>query len=362
METSAENRSISGLQLFAVSAASALLGLAIYPIDALGVSIRGRFSAIPLAFFPLISGMFLFLTAFERSGANSFFDMLQKLFGKVFGKALLLFLSLYFLFRASLAISRQTSMIKLYLLEETPIEVIMLFILFSAAFAVSTGLRRLSYTSVIVLLIISLPLAFVLISMMFKMNYGELRILVGADFSTVKKEIPGALLSLSGCECGLLFIGKTRSKKADRALLYGSLATASIALILCALSVGMLSVNAADAVQFPFVEAAKLINFAGASLSERIDLIPITVLILCLMLQVGSMLYCSAATLASALDLDSPNTCIYLLPPLALLLSYYLGGLDFLSIVSVVGLLLILVLSVVCAGVSNTKRNGGELG
>lgn len=363
MENLSENRKLSGQMLFAVSVFASLFGLAAYPIDALGQSIRGRPFALLLAAVPLAAALFLFMSSFYRSGTESFFDMLESLFGKYLGKAFLIIFSLYFLVRASLAVSEQSSMIKLYLLEDTPFELILLFILFSAALAVSTGLRRLAYTSVIVLIIIALPLLFVIISMLFKSDLCELRILKGSDFSLIRNELPTALLSVSGCECGLLFLGKTRSRKSNNALLIAVGAVLLCALLVCLLSIGMLSVEAADAVRFPFVEAAKLIDFAGASFSERIDLLPITVLLLGLVIQTGAMLYCSAASLAAAIGLDSPNVCIYLLPPFSLLLSYFLGGTDVVSYAAVIGLMLIFVISLLCRitlFMKDRKRGSGD--
>lgn len=316
------SRLLSPFQLFAICAASSMLGVF--------VTSGGSFT--PVYFWTVISlfllqsgGIVLLGRSFERTGCRDASEHMTDLLSAPAARILLALLGVLLAARSAVALASQTDCVSLYLLEDTPPVIIALTLLTTAFFTLLPGLRRLSGVSTLLTLILPLILAVIIAVGLMGADPGELRALYQPAASELRKAVVPAALTASGAECTLFFLGWRESgRRSLRAAAAAPAVCAVIFAILTCTALGTIGIGGMNGRTFPLVEAARQISLGGIELTERFDLPLIIVSLFASAVQIAVFTLCASISLCSAFGSAKTGRAALLLLPAELILALYL--------------------------------------
>lgn len=117
----------------------------------------------------IIAGLFCFISLYlmykvvNKNGYITFYRILENTLGKLFSKILALMLSAYFIFEISIGMRIFAEVIKMYLLEQTPTEFILLVMIFTGLYLVRGETSALVKFNEISFIIMFVPIIIVLL-------------------------------------------------------------------------------------------------------------------------------------------------------------------------------------------------------
>jgi spore germination protein len=200
-----------------------------------------------------------------RFPGETFFQYSRHILGKPAGTLLALLLSVYFLMISAWQIRAMGELIRFYLLNNTPIEMIMLIFLWIGIYLVGGGIEPIARFCEIVFIVILLSLISVLLLSMqdFKLDY--LRPVLGEGIAPVISGVKSTSLSFTGFEVMLIIPAfMAEPKKAVKAAALGISMVVVLYALIVFVSYGVLSFDEVRSLTWPLMSLAKSIDIPGA--------------------------------------------------------------------------------------------------
>ncbi len=200
---------------------------------------------------------FLIVCLVMRFPDQGFAEYSPKLVGVIPGFILNILLTMYFLYGTAVVLRTFSDTAKVFLLPRTPLEVIMISMLFTAAVLARNGLQPIARSCQIILFLFFVPLLLLpfFISIF---DFGEFLPLFQTDFHSMMKAAIGSIFALTGAEVLLVIGSHVHIKRGFmRLTLLGVLTAAALTLLIVSLTFGSLSVEQTAKLQDPIFEMIK---------------------------------------------------------------------------------------------------------
>ena len=198
---------------------------------------------------------------------------------------------------AALEVRYQSEGIAAFMLEKTPLDVIMIALLVSAAALLQRGFRQLKRVSCLLFWVILLPVAAVLIMAALQMDWGELRVLTavnGKDLLTEMRETAGLIFNLQ-----LILFFEGYSPRGRNGILWGTTAAMMIQMVFLAVLVGVFTLAGTSKLHLPIAELIRVTNAAPYSLFERLDVFFLATRTMLVVLNITLWMFAAASCLKS---------------------------------------------------------------
>lgn len=348
------NYQITGWQAFALTAMSASLGLRIAMHGFSGVWLTSLLVCAALLFLPVILSVHTLCRPHSLTAAV--FDSAGGTAGRLFFGVL----GIYFAVQASITLAGRTDTIDAFLLPNTPIEIILLFAVLTAAALFFTGLRQLASTAGLSLLLLLIPLAVLLILGLADIDVQRL-IPLTAESRFDISAVGACSRTFHGIEVYLFCLGCSKLSVSASYRLPTALAVCAvcsiIAFIIC---VGTFSIHGTSGLAYPLNEAFRVLNIGNITLSERFDLLYLIIDLTAGLICAAAYMYCACVSLACVFRLDSHRSLAFSVVPAVFMMSYtiarhqaqwIIGFADTLFLIIMFGLL-----PVLCLIVSERER------
>lgn len=243
------------------------------------------------------------------------------LYGRIFGNILSIWLMVHFTLAASFGLRFFGDMLKLFLFDRTPLELIMLLILFTAAYAVRHGLNVLVRLAEVFTPIVLVFVAITLVVLQLQMDYRNLLPVMARGIMPVGRALFPGYFVFQGY--GLLFFALPLV--ADSRQSFRSAAAAlGVALVLYlsifAGAIGIFGPQQLSLLIYPTVDLARALEIPEMII-ERQEILLLTVWILVNFISVAGSFYAVSVGASQLLGLREFSPLVYLVLPLI-----YLGA------------------------------------
>ncbi len=211
----------------------------------------------------LLIGLFCTNIALRFQG-KTFFDFSKQLAGKGIGTILCIILIFYAILISSFEIRMMGEVTKFYLLENTPIEAILISMLWVGSYAVMGGINSLARL-IQLLAPITFIVFFLVIIMGIKLFQTEnILPVLGHGVIPVVKGIPPGFFVNSGVEFIMIWIAFMKHpKKAKKVVFFGTAIPTALNLTATILIIGALSINGVKADTYPLISFVKQYEYVG---------------------------------------------------------------------------------------------------
>ncbi|WP_248925781.1 GerAB/ArcD/ProY family transporter [Paenibacillus hamazuiensis] len=231
----------------------------------------GKASGTPDAWISVILGGLITLLACyvvgrlsQRFPGQTFFQYSLQIWGKPIGKILGFLLILYFFLIAAWQIRAMGELIRFYLLDNTPIEVIMLVFLWIGVYLADGGIRPIARLCELFfpVLVISLLLTLFLALNDFRLD--NIRPILGDGILPVIKGLKSTCLSFTGFEVMLVIAAFMKDpKQAMKAVTIGVLAVIPLYALVVFVTYGAMTFEESKSITWPLMSLAKTIDIPG---------------------------------------------------------------------------------------------------
>ncbi|SFF07772.1 spore germination protein [Paenibacillus algorifonticola] len=218
----------------------------------------------------LLSGILAMLCGFvvvklsQRFPGRTYYQYSQEIVGKWIGACIGAGMCLYYIFSAGYLLRVMGEVVRMYLLDKTPIVIIMLTFMGVAIYMTTAGINAIAQLIELFLPIIILIMVVFIIFSFRDFELDNLRPVLGEGFAPVLKGIKPSILSFSGFEV-MLFVTAFMSEphKAIRAIFAGIGLTAVLYTLVVAVAIGSLTVEEVQTVTWPTMSVAMNIELPG---------------------------------------------------------------------------------------------------
>jgi spore germination protein len=218
----------------------------------------------------LVSGFLAMLTGYiivklgQRFPNQTFFQYSQIVIGKPLGICISIFVSIDFIIRSGYVLRFMGEVVQIYLLNNTPLEVIMIVYLSLATYLTVGGLNPIARLIELFLPIVVILLLVLIAFSLRDFEIDNIRPVLGDGLRPVWKGIRPAVFSYSGFEIMLLLLAfMKKPREAIRSTLTGiGLATFLYTLVVMT-AIGTLTVEEVKTVTWPTMSVAKNIELPG---------------------------------------------------------------------------------------------------
>ncbi len=346
--------------------ASAIIGVTISTLPRTVVEDAGLNGVIGLVVGGVVS---MLLTVLIAMLAGKFPDAVileygRNLLGPIFSKVMITLWLVYFTALTGVVHRIFADAIKAFLLENTPIEIIILSMLVVTAYLAQNGINPIARICEAFFPVIIGSIFIVLLLSLQNFNVKEFYSLGQINVTDILKIIPITVISYLGFEL-LLFVSAftIEPQKIMRNGLIGvgiSLVTYTAAVVL---SVGVFSVDSLKYQIYPMLELAKTIAFPGA-FAERFDVFFAIFWILAVFTTVVIFYYLGAISLTKLFGLKNYRPFTYLFVPVIYVISLLPQEVaqvnQFTTWVSYLGGSLVTVIPVLLLAVAFVRKKGGS--
>lgn len=245
----------------------------------------------------------------------------QVILGKPLGK-LYNILGIAFYVLAAANIFRQFGdAMKVFLLEKTPLEVLLIVGLLVVAYQVNHGLNAMARLGQVFLPVILLPLGLIFLMAQYTADYRELLPVLSRGPIPVLKAFPRAYTVFAGWGIVLFLVAPLRKKKlALPAGLAGIIMALIVYLVTSVLIIATFGEVQVKYFIYPLMDLARFIELPGAFI-ERFEALLLSLWILAVFYTVEAIFYVSALGLSQTVELKEHRVLVYLLVPVIYLLA-----------------------------------------
>lgn len=243
------------------------------------------------------------------------------LLGKIIGKAFGVILAIYFVTINAIILRAFSDALKGLLLQNTPLEIIMISILLTADYLTLNGINGIARISEIYLPIIIASLLLVIGLSASSFNFVNFRPILTPSLADAVKGLPNLISAYQGYEIILLvipFMGD--HKKIIPYTVIGVGVPVFIYTLLVAMCIGVFGLSTSGQLNYPTITLAEGISFAGAFM-ERFDIFFVILWILAVFTTLANYLYMSSLTSVRLLGLRNYQLFVYLLSPIIYILA-----------------------------------------
>ena len=209
----------------------------------------------------------------------------------------------------------------LFLLENTPPQVIPAVTLLTVCFIITSGIRQVSRAAELLFPAIALPLLFILSMGLFTADFGELVPFLRPDRISVGT-FQEWFSPLGGITAAAYFAGYYEKKRLRRCLISGTLALAVLCAGVLVCCVGVFSVEGTRHLSFPLTELSRVVSIGSITLNHRFDIFYIMIYNAVTLLSAGILFYCCCISLCGVFNVGNHAVFNYLLLPVIYTLSY----------------------------------------
>lgn len=164
----------------------------------------------------------------NKNGHLSFYHILTSTLGKFFGNIILLTLCFYFIYSIALGMRIFTEVIKMYLLEQTPTEFILLVMIFTGLYLVRSEISSLVKFNEISFVIMFVPIIIVLIFSTRNGDISNILPIMQHSPNEYFKALITSTYSFGGFEIAFLVLPHMKDKKTIKRALFNSAAFITI--------------------------------------------------------------------------------------------------------------------------------------
>lgn len=200
----------------------------------------------------------------QRFPGRTFYQYAEQLWGKALGKCLGFLLLSYFLLIASWQVRAMGELVRVYLLDNTPIEVIMLVFIWAGVYLVEGGigpigrLCELYFPVLVFTLLISLALAYT------DFEIDNIRPILGEGIAPAFAGLKSTALSYTGIEVVLVLTAfMTDPRKAVKAVMIGTALVIPLYTLVVFVTIGVLTLDEVTTLTWPLMSLAKEIDLPG---------------------------------------------------------------------------------------------------
>lgn len=223
----------------------------------------GWISVILSGFIALLAG-YIIVKLSQRFPNQTFYEYSQTVVGTLLGRFFGIVLSLYFMLSSGYLLRVMGEVIRMHLLEKTPIEVIMIVFLFVATYLTVAGINPIARLVELFLPIIVIILMVFIVFSLRDFELDNIRPVLGDGVMPVWKGMNASVLSYSGFEVMLVLTAFMKEpQKAVKSVLVGIGLVIPLYILVVLISFGTISVDELKTVTWPTMTVAKNIEFPG---------------------------------------------------------------------------------------------------
>ncbi|MGZ0041320.1 GerAB/ArcD/ProY family transporter [Paenibacillus ottowii] len=200
----------------------------------------------------------------QRFPNQTFFQYSQMVAGKLLGTGAAIILSLYYILGSGYSLRFMGEVIHMYLLDKTPIEVIMIVFLSLGTYLTVGGVNPIARLTE---LFLPLVILFLLVLILFSLNDIELdniRPVLGEGVLPVLKGLKPSIFSFAGFEIMLIFIAFMKEpRKAMKIVISGIALVIPLYTLVVVIAIATLTVDEVKTLTWPTMSVAKNIELPG---------------------------------------------------------------------------------------------------
>ncbi|NRD77741.1 GerAB/ArcD/ProY family transporter [Bacillus sp. BRMEA1] len=225
----------------------------------------------------ILSGMIALLAGYvvaklsQRFPGQTFYEYSQIVVGKFLGRIHGGIFTFYFLLSAGFQLRAMGEMIRMYLLDNTPIEVIIIFFMSVATYLMVGGINAIARLFELFLPFIILILLSLVVFSLGDFKLENIRPVMGDGITPIFNGIKTSALSLSGFEVMLLFTAFMKEpQKAVKSTLIGIGVVIPLYVLIVVMCIGTFGIDELKTLTWPMMEDAMSIEVPGGVL-ERFE-------------------------------------------------------------------------------------------
>ncbi len=317
----------------------------------------------------LIGGILSIITAAvvgllcKKFPNKSIVEFLPELIGKIPAFFYILFFILYSLLVSGGTLRAFSDALKAALLPKTPLEVIILVMLFTCLYMVVKGIDTISKICELFFPLIVISIGLVLLFNISDINWVRFRSIFSPETLPCLKRIPNLFGPLLGYE--VLFLITPYMRKPDKGYLCGILGSLTPTIIYVGLvvtAVGIFGAEATGTMVYPTITLAKRISFPGGFL-ERFDIFFIIFWTLAAFTTVALFYYISSVTITKLIKMKNYKPFMFVIAPIIYFIS--ITPQNFMEIEQLLFIAGIMGIITVCSSflfylISIIKKKGGQ--
>jgi spore germination protein len=306
------------IAVFSMVIGAGILTISREVVEAAGTS-DAWLSVIVGSMISVISGVII-VKLCQRYPGKTVFEFSTEVVGFFLGKVISVLLSIYFVFLAAYEARIMAELVSTYLLQETPMKIMVVLFLWVCSYLVVGGinpiLKSFEYFFPVIIFLIVAILGLCLT----KFDIDNLRPVLGKGIMPMLKGVSSSLLSTAGFEILLVIIAfMKKPEKAMGSMLIGITVVAVINIASVVVSIGVLSIEEIRNLTWPLAELVSAIILPEASL-EDFSIFFVVIWLLSIFTTCAAASYIGGLGISQTFSLDFKTT-IYVLLPIIYVLS-----------------------------------------
>lgn len=269
---------------------------------------------------------------------NRFYNMMENNFGKIFGAIFSIIFAAYSIFSIGIGMRSFVEVIKLYLLEKTPTEFLIIVTIFTGSYLVRGEIDNLVKFNEIALGIMFIPIILVLVLTLNNLDFTN--ILPALDNKPINyiKGLTTAIYSFTGFELMYLFLPFAENKMTtNKSILKGISFVTLFYIIIVVFCIAVFSKEQTKILLWPAITMIKSINIPGAFI-ERWEGIVMAMWVLFYFTTFVNYYYFSADVIKDIFRLKDIKLSILIVIPFIYLIAMYPENIADLNNISRIGI------------------------
>jgi spore germination protein len=319
-----QQNQISQVQFFALFVATMVgSGILTLPHQVADIAKQNGWISVFLGGLLMLGSTLLALATAQHYPGDSFEQYIKKVLGSFLGQGALLFVTVYFL--ASIAIDARifSETIKIFLLDQTPVEVIILIMLWSSYFVIASGLKGMIYFIEVLFSPTKLALILLLLSTFTGFTWQEIKP-IASEIMPIIKAVPVTVYSYSGpvMMSGFIMPFMSYPAKAPRLTIVAVSLVTLLYMMVTILTIGVFSAEELHYIDYPTIMLLRTVEPGG--FLERVDALFIIFYISIDFTTLIALHYFAAFSISRQIGLEEQRSvalliipCVYVLTLLA---------------------------------------------
>ncbi|PYI52231.1 GerAB/ArcD/ProY family transporter [Paenibacillus flagellatus] len=223
----------------------------------------GWISVIVSGFLAILAGVIIVRLS-RRFPGETFFEYSQSIVGKPLGVVIGVLVAFDFIARSGYLLRLMGEVVRVYLLDKTPMEVVLILFLSLAAYLTTGGLNPIARLIEICLPIVVLMLMVLILFSLRDSELVNIRPVLGEGVLPVLRGIKASVFSFSGFEIMLFLLAFMKEPdKAMKSTLWGIAAVIPLYAAVVGVTIAMLTVDEVKTLTWPTMSVAKNIELPG---------------------------------------------------------------------------------------------------
>lgn len=271
---------------------------------------------LPLAALPLTLIYSLVIVALtNRFKGDSLVEFIPKIVPKAIGRLIVFAFFLKIIITTGLELRMFGEMISEVMLPKTPLAVIMISLLFTAAYLVKSGIEAAGRTAELLVFFVFIPLAIVLGLIVVKTDYYEILPIFQSDAKSMIRGAYYISLTLSPIEFMLLMAGLMKDQqKTKKACIWAVIIITLIQIIVVMMTYTAIGMEETKRYIWPVLTLMQSIEFPG-SFVENQEILMMTSWVLSVFMYVASGLFFSGFLISRSFKFERENISVLPLVP-----------------------------------------------